>query len=51
MSTTVEGGGSIILERRVSTTVEGRSVWCYFGETCEYHSRGEEYMMLFWRDV
>ena len=20
-------------------------------ETCEYHSRGEEYMVLFWRDL
>ena len=23
----------------MSTTVEGRSIWCYFGETCGYHSR------------
>ena len=29
--------------RRVSTTVEGRSIWCYFGETCGYHSRLEGY--------
>ena len=25
----------------MSTTVEGRSIWCYFGETCGYHSRLE----------
>ena len=25
----------------MSTTVEGRSIWCYFGETCGYHSRIE----------
>ena len=25
--------------RSVSTIVEGRSIWCYFGETCGYHSR------------
>ena len=23
----------------MSTTVEGRSIWCYFGGTCGYHSR------------
>ena len=26
-------------------------VWCLVRETCEYHSRGEEYMVLFWRDL
>ena len=25
----------------MSTTVEGTRVWCYFGETCGYHSRLE----------
>ena len=45
MSTTVRGGVyCVILERPVSTTVEGRSIWCYLGETCEYHSRLEEYV-------
>ena len=29
----------MVLGRHVSTTVEGRSIWCYFGETCGYHSR------------
>ena len=23
----------------MSTTVEGKSIWCYFGETCGHHSR------------
>ena len=27
----------------MSTTVEGRSKWFYFGETCGYHSRLEGY--------
>ena len=27
----------------MSTTVEGRSIWCYFGETCGYHSKLDEY--------
>ena len=26
-------------------------VWFLVRETCEYHSRGEEYMVLFWRDL
>ena len=27
-------------------------VWCLIvRETCEYHSRGEEYLVLFWRDL
>ena len=33
----------MVLGRRVSTTVEGRSIWCYFGETRGYHSRLEGY--------
>ena len=31
----------VLVRRPVSTTVEGRSIWCYFGETCGYHSRLE----------
>ena len=27
----------------MSTTVEGRSIWCYFGETCGYHSKLDGY--------
>ena len=30
---------------------ERSRVWCLVRETCEYHSRGEEYMVLFWRDL
>ena len=30
----------------MSTTVEGRSTWSHFRETCEYHSRGEEYGVI-----
>ena len=32
-----------------TTTKDGDGV--KFGETCEYHSRGKEYMLLFWRDL
>ena len=27
----------------MSTTVEGRSIWCYFGETYGYHSKLDGY--------
>ena len=38
---------AVSLGRPLGTTKEAG----YVRETCEYHSRGEEYMVLFWRDL
>ena len=39
---TMKGQGMVLVEDSCEyQSIEGRSIWCYFRETCGYHSRLE----------
>ena len=40
---TMKEAGDGVSQVSCESTVEGRSMWCDFGETCGYHSRLEGY--------